>query len=451
MLVASLSARARGVPKYEKFKPRPTLRWVFVNGDLAKPSPFESWPSLSNLFPVHYSGLNENRYSAFITIEREDLEKRMRRYFDPRMNMEDLARHVPGIDAKMAGYDPKETRKAVLAKQNFDPSRIVRLSYRPFDDWWTYWEGRFKLFNRPRPDFFAQLWPGNFFLSASQTARKGGFNSPIVVNKFGDLHLQDPWSQFFPLFLRITGEFGGDRVDPNLHPQTLEKLCQARKVEALDQDHHWSKTAMHVAETVFWHALAVFWSPAYCRENAAALRQDWPRVPIPADPSVLDASAKLGQSVSELLIPDKPVLGVTTGNLRHEYRSLGVPSKIGNDPFDYKIDAGWGFRGQKNAVMCGKGKVVLSKTDPDGALDVYLNDRVYWANVPADVWTLTIGGYPVLKKWLSYREFKVLGRPLREEEMTYFTEVVRRLKALLLLSDDLDANYRATSARTLEV
>jgi len=64
---------------------------------------------------------------------------------------------------------------------------------------------------------------------------------------------------------------------------------------------------------------------------------------------------------------------------------------------------------------------------------------------------MTIGGYPVLKKWLSYREFKVLGRALSLEEMTYFTEIVHWLKALLLLGDVLDANYRAAAARTLEV
>jgi hypothetical protein len=33
--------------------------------------------------------------------------------------------------------------------------------------------------------------------------------------------------------------------------------------------------------------------------------------------------------------------------------------------------------------------------------------------------------------------------------MTYITEVIRRLKALLLLGGELDANYRAASARTL--
>lgn len=37
----------------------------------------------------------------------------------------------------------------------------------------------------------------------------------------------------------------------------------------------------------------------------------------------------------------------------------------------------------------------------DKTLDVYLNENVYWANLPENIWNFTIGGYQVLKKWLS--------------------------------------------------
>ena len=33
-----------------------------------------------------------------------------------------------------------------------------------------------------------------------------------------------------------------------------------------------------------------------------------------------------------------------------------------------------------------------------------LNESAYWRNVPEKVWDYTIGGYQVIKKWLSYRE-----------------------------------------------
>ena len=39
----------------------------------------------------------------------------------------------------------------------------------------------------------------------------------------------------------------------------------------------------------------------------------------------------------------------------------------------------------------------------DATFDVYLNQRAYWRNVPAAIWNYQLGGYQILKKWLSYR------------------------------------------------
>ena len=69
--------------------------------------------------------------------------------------------------------------------------------------------------------------------------------------------------------------------------------------------------------------------------------------------------------------------------------------------------------------------------------DVYLNDQAYWRNVPANVWNYRLGGYQVLKKWLSYREQKVLGRELRPVEVQYFSETARRIGAILLRVNEL--------------
>ena len=53
-----------------------------------------------------------------------------------------------------------------------------------------------------------------------------------------------------------------------------------------------------------------------------------------------------------------------------------------------------------------------------------------------------------MKKWLSYREYALLGRPLSAEEARYLTEVTRRLAALRLLEPALDANYKAVCTET---
>ena len=72
----------------------------------------------------------------------------------------------------------------------------------------------------------------------------------------------------------------------------------------------------------------------------------------------------------------------------------------------------------------------------DTTLDVYLNDEAFWGNVPSAVWNYRLGGYQVLKKWLSYRESAVLGRRLLPEEVRHFTDAARRIAALLIATSD---------------
>jgi len=453
-LVDSLAHPEHDAPDYVSVTPRATMRWVLVNGALGEPTEYEKWPRLADLFPVHYSGLNENRGAAFITVDRQELESRLKEYFDPNVDDAVLRETNPGAITDMAGFDAAHVRRVMLRSYPLDPQRIRRLAYRPFDDWWCYWEERSKLLNRARPDFVAQLWPDNVFLSASQTARKGYFNQPVIVDKLGDLHLQDPWSQFFPLAVRNRSTLAPDRPEPNVDSAAWVAACSAAGISLHSHAPTAAADALRIAESIFYHALAVLWSPAYRDENAAALRQDWPRIPIPAEPQILRASADIGRRVADLLLPDRPVRGVTTGRLDAELRDVAVPMKINGgiiDPdHDLNVDAGWGYRGARNAVMCGKGRVERDRAHA-GAVNVFLNSRVFWANVPEDVWQMTIGGYPVIKKWLSYREHRVLSRALRMEEVTYVTEVARRLKALLLVGPELDANYQVCARHTLDV
>ncbi|MDZ7714014.1 MAG: type ISP restriction/modification enzyme [Rhodovibrio sp.] len=75
-------------------------------------------------------------------------------------------------------------------------------------------------------------------------------------------------------------------------------------------------------------------------------------------------------------------------------------------------------------------------------IDIWLNDTAYWRAVPKAVWEFRIGGYQVFKKWLSYREKAILGRPLTTTEAQEASAIVRRLTAIVLMRPELDANYR---------
>ena len=111
---------------------------------------------------------------------------------------------------------------------------------------------------------------------------------------------------------------------------------------------------------------------------------------------------------------------------------------------DFTLTAGWGHMGAGGAVMPGQGRVVERAFTPDEraasnsdlpalgetTFDVYLNGRAFWRNVPTAVWSYKLGGYQVLKKWLSYRERGILDRPLHPDEVRRFTDVARRIAAI---------------------
>jgi hypothetical protein len=63
--------------------------------------------------------------------------------------------------------------------------------------------------------------------------------------------------------------------------------------------------------------------------------------------------------------------------------------------------------------------------------------------VTINAWNYTLGGYQVLKKWLSYRGLSLLKRRLNFEEAACLAQAGRCITAILLLGAALDPSYRA--------
>ena len=152
-----------------------------------------------------------------------------------------------------------------------------------------------------------------------------------------------------------------------------------------------------------------------------------------------------------LLDSGTAVAGVTTGGVAAGVGiAIAVPTTTDGGNMvgeDFAVTAGWGHFGTGEAVMPGQGRVVerdyttaeraalgdAIATLGCTAFDVYLNEQAYWRHVPAAVWNYQLGGYQVLKKWLSYRESKVLGRAILPEEVQHFTDTARRIGAIIHL------------------
>ena len=157
---------------------------------------------------------------------------------------------------------------------------------------------------------------------------------------------------------------------------------------------------------------------------------------------------RVGLDLARLLDTGMPAPGVTQGALRPEIAAVAVPATIDGRNMtgdDFTLTAGWGHYGSGDAVMPGQGRVVERGLTPEEraalgdtvatlgetTFDIHLNGNAFWRNVPVAVWTYRLGGYQVLKKWLSYRERAVLDRPLLPEEVQHFTDTARRIAAIM--------------------
>ena len=462
-------------------------------------SDYGSWPKLPEIAGLKpFSGALEMRRGALLSLDRTELVNRMQQYFDPEVSIAELQVAGIGPVADMARFDAIDARRRLLRDEAFSDAALRRIVLLPFEIRWAYHTNVRPLWNEPRPELTARVFPGNGFVVTRVRSRRPEEGLPIF---------------FTPLLS------GYHLLDPNSHP--LPILANPDKANLSIPARAWL-TALglpnpdtdRATATLPWHhALAIGYAPAWLAENGDGIRQDWPRVPLPdnadllhassalgarvaalLDPDtrtpapsgtgsllwprwrrirdqdwpashnadLLHASSALGARVAALLDPDTPVPGITSGAIQPAIQAIAVPAKRGGSAMteaDRTLTAGWGHAGKGGAVMPGRGRIVKraytsheapAKAEPSllgaNTLDVFLNADAFWQNVPELVWNLSIGGYQVIKKWLSYREQPLLGRALSPAEIRYVRDMARRLAGLLLMTPELDANYRACAA-----
>ncbi|MEQ1604468.1 MAG: type ISP restriction/modification enzyme [Pyrinomonadaceae bacterium] len=474
---------------------------------------YQSWMSVEELSETSPSlGVLENRKDSLVSIDLAPLKSRTNQYFDKLVTWDEILRLNLGLTKDAARFDAKSARTRILDEDEYSEANFKKVMIRPMDNRWCYHHPKIRpIWNEPRPSYSKQCWKGNFSL----VSRRRGFGVPegsplFFCSTLGFQHAIHKDAYFTPIRLRIDEGKQTENQDSlfgKAEEITKANLSASARIYLQSLGFSNIDDDAETASLIWYHALAIGYSSEYLNENADGVRQDFPRIPLPANRENLIASAELGRRVAALLDTEKPVAGVTAGSVRPELRTVGVASHIEGKQFqddDFKVTAGWGHGGKGGVTMPGKGKVerrAMSDTElaasplagrksyafpsdeindlaamPQGSeqrhsrgddraddgeaqlhrsangeagrttLDIYLNNHAYWRNVPEPVWNYYIGGYQVIKKWLSYREFELLGRPLNLDEITEVTNMTRRIAALILMEAELNENYQRVKA-----
>ncbi len=490
-----LTATAQTEPDvlYERFQPNLPLGLPFTQMSLGEG--WHDWPSMPELFPLSFPGVKTNRDPFLVDIDLVKLKGRIADYFDEALSHEEIERRYPPAmrDTSSVKLDARSIRNVRIARGGPDDSAFVRCAFRPFDNRWLYWEADSGLLARPSPDYKPHVFEKNLWLVTQQKPRRQ-WSCPQVISSIGSIDLMDRSASCIPAWLRDDGlgtvKIGETLCSPNLSP-AAESYLDRLGLGVEDLFHH-AIAVLH--DPAYREANA----GALRMEWPRIPLPGWPDGDEDGGADELAASAARGRELATLLDSDTPVPGVTEplpgapagSALRPEIAAVAVPSTTGGGNMtgeDFALTVGWGHFGQGEAVMPGQGRVVerpytaaeraalgraartpgdtasdpnnrartgsppttpvsTSHVDPatgnpptilgDTTFDIYLNDRAYWRNVPAAVWSYKLGGYQVLKKWLSYRESPVLKRPLQPDEVHHFTNTARRITAILLPVND---------------
>lgn len=376
-----------------------------------------TWPLLTDLFVTNFNGIQTSRDAVFVDIDRQALESNIQEF---------LA--APGRQFE------------------FHPWQVRRYLYRPFDLRYIYWDSDPTLLVRSREEYVGGHFGNTSLVLPKQ--HRSTFSGIIVSRNLVDLNSVDGGASIIADTIIEMSSLHGVNLLGNLSHKTS----------------NWISTHSCHRSALIFHALAITHCPRYATENSGALQRDWPRIPLPSTVELIGPSVELGRHLALLLDAESTYQAPTA----RSFLARLVVSQPPNLAEALKVIAGWGARGQGETVMPGSGKsptrhwtepereklATLAATESltldqaltllgDTCVDVYLNGDTLWTAVPANVWTYTLGGYQVLKKWLSYRELSLLGRPLLSEEAQYFAQVVRRITAILLMGPALDASYTA--------
>lgn len=431
--------------QYEVTEQAAWNRFMFAPSE--EDATYLSWPSITDLpQSKHVTGVVERRGGALFDIDREALEDRMRVYFDKSISWEEFHKLNHEMDIVREDYDVRKTREKALSNESFDPENFSRFLKTPFDVRWAYHAKTTGVWSRKQDGFRAHMRHNDGFVAIRKVRAVDQEGYPVFFTRcLGDHSMLKNQSLYYPLRARVTEKPGDpDWIDAdataNLSSAAREWLASLG-LENPDENEE-------IGDIPWLHALAIAWSPQYLDDNDGNLGVGGPRIPMPVDSQIAQSSAGLGRAVSDLLDSERGVLGVTEGEIAGHFAAIG---RVDGDDLTLVSGEAGGARdwsaSERDALEEG---LTAAQVDVERGLellgapvDVSLNAGTCWRGIPKRVWDFRVGGHTPLESWIKTRKNLKEGEPLTASEADEVVGIMRRIAALLLMTDSLDANYEA--------
>ena len=301
--------------------------------------------------------------------------------------------------------------KVVYAKNDLsqsgpDISNIVPISYRPFDNRYTYYTGRSRGFLcMPRREVMQHFLNGENIGLVIARQCVGDWRYVFIANKIGEFNLTGTAGRFgsgnyFPLYLypESSNQINTDGQQlrtPNLNRAIVDKIAESIALTFTPEKEETTGTFAPI--DILDYIYSVLHSPSYREKYKEFLKIDFPRVPYPKDQQSFRQLVALGSELRQLHLLESPTV---------DQRLTTYPVSGDN--------------------MVGK----LHYQDGK----VYINETQYFDGVPSIAWEFYIGGYQPAQKWLKDRK----GRELSFEDVRHYQRIIVALTETERIMGEID-------------
>jgi predicted helicase len=372
--------------------------FLFAQRKLDFDTEYDRYVSLKEVFPFYGTGIQTSRDDFAIGDSKEELEKRLREFFDLTHSDREVAEKFGLSDTR--GWKIHTVRRA----SGFQKVKgaITQCLFRTFDMKWVALTK--DIVDWPRLDVMSCVGKSKPGLLCSRQQSTSGFRHVLAVNRAVDMFCISNKSRegqtLFPLFLRDSDDLLGQghrrARRPNLGPDFVKHINALLKDRSADEK---QECAEKDAFASFTYVYAILYSPTYRSRYTDLLKMDYPRVPLPPTRELFLALGRLGSKLVDLHQLDSPELGQRITEF--------VGSK---NPEMEKVS--W----ERNTVWIDKAQSVGFK------------------GVPESVWNFYIGGYQVCEKWLKDRK----GRMLSKADIDHYQKIVIAIHETIRTMSEID-------------
>lgn len=396
-----------------KLLPNIAPNYFFVNKDFGVQEEYDEGFKVNKIFPLNNVGIVTARDHFTIHETKEELKKTINEF----LSLDDEeARQKFNLGKDVRDWQVGFAKKDLL--QNYpDKGKFVKISYRPFDEKWTFYTGNSKGFYcYPRKDVMQHfIYDENVGLAIGrqgQAANNDFWDVVSVVNKITDFNFyRRGGEQIFPLYLypETNGQISivetSERV-PNLNMEIVEKMAKDLGLhfspERPDYSKQTEETNQLYPEDILDYIYAVLHSPSYREKYKEFLKIDFPRVPYPKDAKTFWKLVELGKQIREIHLLESPV----------------VEKFITQYPISGNNEVTKLYFEENYEIVDGDTTINLDPVYPMGR--VYINETQYFQQVPKTAWEFYIGGYQPAQKWLKDRK----GRTLDFEDILHYQKII---------------------------